>query len=80
MLIWSPVAAQMVPMKQVVTQVKTEFEDAHIVRRNRTRMLRIHCDPKKGFASELFARIKPRIEKELEQILKSIAWQSQGHT
>jgi len=63
--IWSPVAQQMIPMRQVVEGYPTEFEDANIQRRNRTTMIKIHCDPIVGLPSELFAGIKPEIEKAL---------------
>jgi len=71
--VWSPVARSMVPIDQVITGFKTEFEDAHAWRRDRVTMIRYHVDPREGLASELNARIKPKIEKALgvdvEQIL-----------
>jgi len=63
--IWSPTANRMIPLGQVVTDFTVTFEDANIWRRNRTKMLRIHADPSEGLPSELFARIKPRIERAL---------------
>ncbi len=63
--IWSPAAQRMIPMQQVLTGFTTETEDARIQRRNRTTMIKIHCDPRTDLPSELFARIKPKIEKEL---------------
>jgi multidrug efflux pump subunit AcrB len=63
--VWSPAAQKMIPMGQVVTGFKTEFEDANIWRRNRTKMLKIHLDPRAGLPSELFAIVKPKIEKAL---------------
>jgi len=63
--IWSPAARKMIPVAQVVTGFKTEFEDAHIWRRDRTKMLRIHADPRVGLPSELLARVKPKIEQAL---------------
>ncbi|NIO04368.1 MAG: AcrB/AcrD/AcrF family protein [Proteobacteria bacterium] len=71
--IWSPAAQQMIPAGQVVTGFKVEFEDPYVWRRNRIKMLKIHADPREGLPSELFARVKPKIEKALgvdaEQIL-----------
>jgi len=71
--VWSPAAQTMIPAGQVVTGFETEFEDPLLWRRNRTKMLKIHTDPRVGLPSELFARIKPKIEKALgvdvEQIL-----------
>ncbi|MCK5351952.1 efflux RND transporter permease subunit, partial [bacterium] len=72
-LVWSPVARSMVSIDQVITGFTTEFEDAHIWRRDRVTMMRYHVDPREGLASDLSARIKPKIEKALgvdvEQIL-----------
>jgi multidrug efflux pump subunit AcrB len=66
MQVWSPAARQMIPVGQVVTGFETGFEDAHIWRRNRTKMLRIHADQRVGLPSELLARVKPKIEQALE--------------
>ncbi len=63
--VWSPAAQKMIPLGQLVTGFKTEFEDAHIWRRDRTKMLRIHADQREGLPSELLARIKPKIEQAL---------------
>ncbi len=63
---WSPVARQMVPLGQVVTDFPLRYEDAHIWRRDRRTMIRIHADPRAGFLpSEVFARVKAPIEKAL---------------
>ena len=63
--IWSPAAQTMVPMGQVVTGVKTEFENAHLWRRDRFKMLKVHADPREGLPSELIVRVKPKIEEVL---------------
>ncbi len=63
--VWSPAARGMVPVGQVTTGFTTEFEDAHIWRRSRTPMLRLHVDQREGLPSELFARVKPAVEKDL---------------
>ena len=63
--VWSPVAARMIPAGQIVPEFGTTFEDAHIWRRGRTRMLRIHADQRVGLPSELLARVKPKIEQAL---------------
>ena len=71
--IWSPAAQSMIPVGTVTTGFKVGFEDAHLWRRDRNRMLKIHADPREGLPSELFARVKPKIEQTLgvdvEQIL-----------
>lgn len=63
--IWSPAAQTMIPVGQVVTGIETEFENPYLWRRDRFKMLRIHGDPREGLASELFRRVKPKIEKAL---------------
>jgi len=61
--IWSRSAQQMIPMRQIVSGFITESEDATIQRRNRLTTIKLHCDPIEGLPSELFAVIKPEIEK-----------------
>lgn len=63
--VWSPAARKMIPMGQVVNGFKIEFEDPHIWRRGRTKMLKMHIDAREGFPSDLLARIKPKIEQAL---------------
>jgi multidrug efflux pump subunit AcrB len=63
--IWSPVANRMIPMRQIVTGFETVTEDPVRERFNRSTMIKIHCDPRTELTSELFARIKPKIEMEL---------------
>ena len=63
--IWSPAAQTQIPMGQVVTEFKTEFEDPYIWRRNREKMLRYHIDARDELPSQLFSRIKPQIEQAL---------------
>jgi len=65
-LIWSPVAAQMIPIGQVVTDFEIGFEDAHIWRLDRVTMQRVHFDQREGLSSELLADIKADIEKALD--------------
>jgi multidrug efflux pump subunit AcrB len=76
--VWSPAAQQMIPAGQVITGFKTEFEDAHIWRRNRTKMLKIHLDPRESLPSELFAIVKPKIEKALNVDVGQILSQNFG--
>jgi multidrug efflux pump subunit AcrB len=63
--VWSPAAQQMVPAGQLVSGFETEFEDAYIWRRDRTKMLKLHADQRTGLPSELLARVKPKIEQAL---------------
>jgi multidrug efflux pump subunit AcrB len=63
--IWSPVAQTMMPVGQIVTGFNTEFADPFIWRSDRRQMVRIHADPLTGLPSQLFARVKPKIEQAL---------------
>jgi len=60
--IWSSVARQMIPLRQVVDSFETMFEDEIIMRRDRKRTITVFADPIAGQASELFARVRPQIE------------------
>lgn len=60
--IWSPVAQQMIPLRQVVRSFETVFEDEIIHRRDRKRTLTVYADPKTGIASDLFTRLRPQVE------------------
>jgi multidrug efflux pump subunit AcrB len=64
--IWSPAARTMIPIGQVVSGFTTEFEDPYIWRWDRRKMLRIHADPREGLPSELFAKVKAKIEQALD--------------
>jgi multidrug efflux pump subunit AcrB len=60
--IWSPAAQAMIPMRQVVSDFETGFEDSMVWRRNRVPTITIHCDPIAGQASKLREAIAPAIE------------------
>jgi multidrug efflux pump subunit AcrB len=60
--IWSPVAQQAIPLRQVVSGFDTLFEDAIIQRLNRKTTITVHADPAIGVPSELLGRVKPKIE------------------
>jgi multidrug efflux pump subunit AcrB len=70
--IWSPAAGRMIPLRQVVSGFETLWEDATIWRRDRTTMLKLHCDAREGLPSTLFARIKPKTEQALGVDLAAI--------
>ena len=74
--VWSPAARTMISAGQVVNEFTTEFENAHIWRRNRTKMLRLHADQRYDLPSELFARVKPKIEQALNADVETITGQS----
>jgi multidrug efflux pump subunit AcrB len=62
MQIWSPVARRMIPMNQVVSDSEVVWEDPIIMRRNRFPTLTVHADPRTGLPSELFGRVRSKIE------------------
>jgi len=60
--IWSPIAQRMIPLRQVVSEFETSFEDEIINRRDRKRTMTIYADPEEGLATALFSRIRPQVE------------------
>src|SRR5215468_10806870 len=60
--IWSPVAGRMIPMNQVLSGTEVVWEDPVIMRRNRFPTLTVHSDPRTGLPSELFQRVRSKIE------------------
>ncbi len=66
MQIYSPVLKQYIPITQVVTEFKLEFENPVIMRRDRKRTITVMADHdilSNETAAQLFARVKPQIEK-----------------
>jgi multidrug efflux pump subunit AcrB len=60
--IWSPVAQQMIPLRQVVSEFETIFEDEIIQRINRERVITALADPLHGEAPPLLADVRAEIE------------------
>ncbi|MEE8493431.1 MAG: efflux RND transporter permease subunit, partial [Nitrospirales bacterium] len=60
--IWSPAAQKMIPLRQVVSEFETTFEDEIIFRRDRIRTVTVFADPISGPATVLFGRLRPQIE------------------
>ncbi|MDE0886664.1 MAG: efflux RND transporter permease subunit [Myxococcota bacterium] len=60
--IYSPVAGEMIPLRQVVSSFETLFEDPIIIRRDRVRTITVYCDPLVGQPSNLFSRLRPQVE------------------
>jgi len=60
--IWSPAAQTMIPLRQVVADFDTVFEDEIIERRNRKPTITVYADPDKGLATSLFERVAPQVE------------------
>jgi len=59
----SPVAARMIPMNQVTSGAKIVWEDPIVMRRDRFPTLTVHADPRSGLPSQLFNRVRPKIER-----------------
>lgn len=79
--IWSPAAQTMIPADQVVSGFTTEFENPHIWRRNRAKMLKLHVDPREGLPSELLRTLKPKLEQTLNVDLEAVlGHQPKQHT
>ena len=65
MQIYSPVLKQYLPIKQVVSEFKVEYENPLIKRRDRKRVLTVMADNdllSDETAAQVFARVKPKIE------------------
>ena len=63
--VWSPTTSSYVPISQVVSNFKTEWEDQVIHRRDRKRTLTIQADPNilgDETAAQVFNRIRPNVE------------------
>jgi multidrug efflux pump subunit AcrB len=60
--IWSPVAGRMIPLSQVTTGAAVVWEDPVVMRRDRFPTVTVHADPRSGLPSQLFSRVRPKIE------------------
>jgi multidrug efflux pump subunit AcrB len=60
--IWSPVARQMIPLSQVASGAAVVWEDPVVMRRDRFPTLTVHADPRSGLPSQLFNRVRPKVE------------------
>jgi len=60
--IWSPIAGRMIPLNQVVSGSEVVWEDPVVMRRNRQPTITVHADPRRGLPSELFRRVRSKIE------------------
>jgi len=59
--IWSPLAGSTVPLRQVVSDFQTEWEDGIVARRNRLPTITPQANAV-GNVSQLFRRLRPQIE------------------
>jgi multidrug efflux pump subunit AcrB len=60
--IWSPVAGRMIPLSQVTTGAAIVWQDPVVMRRDRFPTLTVHADPRSGLPSQLFNRVRSKIE------------------
>lgn len=60
--IWDPAAQQSIPLRQVVQDFSTTFEDEIVMRLNRKPTITVNADPARGTAAALLGRIKPQVE------------------
>jgi multidrug efflux pump subunit AcrB len=60
--IWSPVAGRMIPMNQVSSGAEVVWEDPVVMRRDRLPTLTVHADPRSGLPSQLFNRVRSKVE------------------
>jgi multidrug efflux pump subunit AcrB len=60
--IWSPAASRMIPISQVISGTEVVWEDPVVMRRDRFPTITIHADPRTGLPSQLFNRVREKIE------------------
>lgn len=60
--VWSPVLGRSVPASQIVSRYETRMENAVIRGRDRIQTIIASCNPDDGSATELFERLRPKIE------------------
>jgi multidrug efflux pump subunit AcrB len=60
--IWSPAAGRMIPLNQVMSGTNVVWEDPVVMRRDRFPTLTVHADPRSGLPSQLFNRVKSKIQ------------------
>lgn len=59
--VWGSAPAS-IPLRQVVSDLKTEWEDPIIHRRQRRPTITAQCDPKGALTADVFERLRPKIE------------------
>jgi len=60
--IWSPLLSRVVPISQVVSRVKYDWQNDIIKRRNRLRTITVSCNPANIPAGTLFEQLRPKVE------------------
>ena len=61
-VVFSPITGKAVPLRQIVSGVKTEWDDPIIRRFNRRRTIIAGCNPLHGTADTLLTRLRPLVE------------------
>jgi len=64
-MVWSQTRQQFIPLSNVVSDFKVEWEDPLIMRRDRSRVLTVQTDPDPASgetSGDMLARIKPQVE------------------
>ena len=61
--VWSPVADQYVPIRQVVSGFESGFEDGIVWRYKRAPTVSVFADPISGTATSVFQRVRPTVER-----------------
>src|SRR5262249_34590436 len=60
--IWSPAVGRMIPISQVTSGTEVVWEDPVVMRRDRFPTITVHADPRSGLPSQLFNRVREKIE------------------
>jgi multidrug efflux pump subunit AcrB len=60
--IWSPASLHMIPISQVTSGTEVAWENPVVMRRDRFPTITVHADPRSGLPSQLFSRVREKIE------------------
>ena len=60
--LWSAAAQRFIPIRQVIAEFETTFEDEIVMRLNRKSTITVHADPISGAASNVLTRIRSQVE------------------
>jgi multidrug efflux pump subunit AcrB len=77
--IWSQVYNKSISLSQIVTDIKTIWENPLIHRRDRVPTITVQCEPKNCSASELFEQLRPKIENIKLPLGYSLIWGGEYH-
>jgi multidrug efflux pump subunit AcrB len=60
--IWSSAAGHMIPISQVTSGTDVVWENPVVMRRDRFPTITVHADPRSGLPSQLFNRVRSKVE------------------